>query len=62
MKRKRAERPERRRPLIEINLTGEARGRGAARRRGCLPFLSSSLRTLAASAGLLLMGLGLHRP
>jgi hypothetical protein len=57
MKRKRPEFVERRRPLLEHNLIGEARGRLAARRRGCLPFLT--LLTLGFAIAVA-SGSGLH--
>ena len=57
MKRKRPEFVERRRPLLEHNLIGEARGRLASRRKGCLPFLS--LLTLGIAIAVA-SGSGLH--
>lgn len=50
MKKKRVERVERRRPLVEVNLISEAGGRPsiAQRGRGCLSFLTPSLLIVAA--------------
>lgn len=50
MKQKRAERVERRRPLIEVNLISEggARPSIAQRGRGCLSFLTPGLLIVAA--------------
>lgn len=50
MKRRRVERVERRRPLIEVNLISEDRTRPsiARRGRGCRSFLTLSLLALAA--------------
>ena len=50
MKQKRAERVERRRPLVEINLVSDSwpRASTAKRRRGCLSFLTPGLLILAA--------------
>ena len=50
MKRKRVERIERRRPLVEVNLLSEggARRSIAQRGRGCLSFLTPSLLMVAA--------------
>jgi hypothetical protein len=57
MKRKRPDFVERRRPLLEHNLIGEARGRRAARRKGCLPFLTLLTLGIAIAAA---SGSGLH--
>jgi hypothetical protein len=55
MKKKRLERAERRRPLIEINLIADARSRSAkAARRGCalLPIVAVLAASAAAGLGL----------
>jgi hypothetical protein len=58
MKRKRPDFVERRRPLLEQNLIGgEARGRLAARRKGCLPLLTLLAVGIAIAAA---SGSGLH--
>jgi hypothetical protein len=57
MKRKRPEIVERRRTQVEPNLVAEPKGRLAARRRGCLPFLTLALPVAGA---LLAIGLGLR--
>ncbi len=55
MKQKRAERVERRRVLVEINLIG-GRAKERARRRGCMPF---AVLVVALAMGALLAA-GLH--
>lgn len=40
MKRRRVQQPERRRPLVEINLAGDTRPGSAVRRRGCASLLT----------------------
>jgi hypothetical protein len=50
MKRRRQQQQdERRRPLIEMNLISEGGSRLAARRRGCLSFLTPLMLGLAAA-------------
>lgn len=43
MKRRRVEQTERRRPLVEMNLVGEAKTRSAAASRGCAALLGRVL-------------------
>lgn len=64
MKRRRQQQQqvERRRPLIEMNLMAEDGSRLVARRRGCLPFLTPVLVSLAVAAGMLAVFHGLHLP
>ena len=57
MKRKRPEIIERRRPLLDMNLIAETKGRLATRKRGCLPFLTVLSIGFAVATT---VGLGLH--
>ena len=57
MKRRRVEVQERRRPVVEINLLAQAKGRAAAASRGCLSLLGRSTLVVVALA---IVGLGLR--
>jgi len=57
MKKKREERVERRRPLVEPNLIGESKNRSVVSPRGCLSFFSPILVGLM---GFGLLAVGLH--
>ena len=61
MKRKRVERIERRRALVEINLIGDSRSRPAAiGRRGCMSLISRNAALAVVLAALIAAHLGLH--
>jgi hypothetical protein len=51
MKRRRLERVERRRPVIEFNLVSENANHQSTRRRGCLSFLTAGLLVMAPLLG-----------
>lgn len=57
MKRRRVEVQERRRPLVEINLLGQAKGRAAAASRGCLSLLG---RSMFVVVGIAIVAMGLR--
>ena len=56
MKKRKIERAERRRPLVELNLLGETRSRSSATSRGCAALLG---RLLGGTVFILLLKLGL---
>lgn len=56
MKRRRIERPERRRALVEMNLLGESKARSIVARRGCAAMLG---RLLGGVLVVLVLGSGL---
>lgn len=56
MKRRRVDPVEKRRPLVELNLIGEAKSRSAAAPKGCA---SRIMRFLGGAVFLLLLGPGL---
>ena len=62
MRRKRTEQAERRRPLIELNLISEGKGKKAVRRRGCVSFLGVLGIPLGALAAVLLVVWSLRLP